>query len=186
MTKKALNTIADLRFGLYAQAEPSGSAYYLQVRHFTETGRLITEPDEYVTIYKDNISHILQDGDVLLVGKGHRLFSWCYKEMERPAVASSIFFVLRPDATIICPEYLTAILNAPQTKKTFLQIGSGTNIFSIRKSELGAFEIPLPAMSEQKKIAALAELHQQEVALAQKVIEQKQNFYASVIAKLIK
>jgi len=114
------------------------------------------------------------------------LFSWCYRKIEQPAVASSIFFVLRPDTRIIYPEYLTAILNAPQTKKTFLQIGSGTNIFSIRKSELGAFEVPLPNMTEQRTIAALSELYQQQVALAQQMIEQKQNLYTAIISKLIK
>jgi restriction endonuclease S subunit len=106
--------------------------------------------------------------------------------MQQPAIASSIFFVLRPDTRIIHPEYLSAILNAPQTKKAFLQIGSGTNIFSIRKSELGAFEVPIPTLAEQKKIAALAELYRQQVALALQLIEQRQNLYSSIISKLIK
>jgi restriction endonuclease S subunit len=186
MKKQALDQVSEIRFGLYARPELSGSASYLQVRHFDEDGRLIHQLDEFVTLPVKNASHFLQDGDVLFVGKGTRLFSWCYREPQLPAVASSIFFVLRPNTTIIYPEYLSAILNAPQTKKTFLQIGSGTNIFSIRKSELGAFEVPIPAMPEQKKIAALAELHQQEVVLAQQLIERKKNLYTAIISKLIK
>jgi hypothetical protein len=73
------------------------------------------------------------------------------KDNSTPTVASSSFFVLRPNTNKVDPEYLTAILNATQTKAVFQQIGGGTNIFSIRKSELGALQLPLPSMQQQKK-----------------------------------
>jgi len=184
MKRTALDTVCDIRFGLYMQPEPTGTVSYLQARHFSQEGRLILKPDEYITPDRNNLSHILREGDVLFAGKGNRLFSWCYRNMQ-PAVASSIFFVLRSDTGIIYPEYLSAILNAPQTKNAFQQIGNGTNIFSIRKSELGAFEIPLPSLDEQKKIAALSELYQQQIALAQQLVEQKQHLYTAIISKLI-
>jgi restriction endonuclease S subunit len=186
MIKKQLVEISHIRFGLYAQPKPVGNVAYLQARQFNEEGRRVIKTDEYIDIVDVNSSHILLDGDVLFVGKGNRLFSWCYREMEQLAVASSIFFVLRPDASVIYPEYLSTILNAPQSKSVFLQLGSGTNILSIRKSELGAFEIPLPAMSEQKKIAALAKLHQEEITLLQMLIEQKQSLFTALISNLIK
>jgi restriction endonuclease S subunit len=184
--RKRLSDVSDIMFGLYAQPSSFGSAIYLQVRQFSGDGRQIVKSEEYIDINEKNASHILKEGDVLFVGKGNRLFSWCYSKTDDPVVASSIFFVLRPDKRIICPEYLSAILNAPQSKAFFLQMGSGTNIFSIRKSELGAFEVPIPAMPEQIKIAALAALHQEEVALAEQLIEQKRNFYTAIISKLIK
>ena len=179
-------SVCDIRFGLYAQPDPTGSTSYLQVRHFSEDGRLTEQADEYINIDMKNESHRLKEGDVLFVGKGNRLFSWCNTVADQTAVASSIFFVLRPDQRLVYPEYLAAILNAPQTKAAFQQLGSGTNIFSIRKSELGAFEIPLPPMTQQKRIAALAALHQQEIELSQKLIAQKQNLYTAIISKLIK
>jgi restriction endonuclease S subunit len=186
MIKKQLLGLSDIRFGLYAKPKSFGHAVYLQVRQFSEDGRRTVKSEEYININEKNSSHILQDGDVLFVGKGNRLFSWCYRKTKQPAIASSIFFVLRPDTRVIYPEYLSTILNAPQSKAVFLQLGSGTSILSIRKSELGAFEVPLPAMSKQKKIAALAELHREEVALAQQLIEQRQNLYTALISKLIK
>jgi len=123
---------------------------------------------------------------VLFVGKGNRLFAWCYRDTLGPYIASSIFFVLRPKKNIIYPEYLTAILNAPQTKAALLQIGSGTNIFSLRKSELGAFQIPLLPMDEQKKVASLAGVYQKQIALSQELIIQHQKIYSAIISKLIK
>lgn len=130
--------------------------------------------------------HILQANDVLFVGKGNRLFAWCYKDLSMPAVASSSFFVIRPYIYMVYPEYLAAILNAPQTKAVFQQIGGGTNIFSIRKSELGALDIPLPSLPQQKKIAELAKLHQMDMELTQQLLIQKQQLYTAIISKLIK
>jgi restriction endonuclease S subunit len=180
-----LASISDIRFGLYAQPDPSASTAYLQVRQFSEDGRLITKADEYINIDKKTEPHLLKDGDVLFVGKGNRLFSWCYSLKDQQAVASSTFFVLRPDLDLVYPEYLATILNAHPSKAAFQQIGSGTNILSIRKSELGAFEIALPPMQQQKRIAALATLHQQEIELSQKLIAEKQNLYTAIISKLI-
>lgn len=188
-TMKLMTNIAsvcDIRFGFYAQPDPVGSAAYLQVRQFSDDGRLTAEADEFINIDQKAEPHLLREGDVLFVGKGNRLFSWCYHQTDQLAVASSIFFVLRPDLNVIHPDYLAAILNAPPNKAIFQQIGGGTNIFSIRKSELGAFEIPLPPMQQQKRIAALAALHQQEIELSQKLITQKQNLYKAIISKLIK
>ena len=176
--------VSDIRFGLYAQPEPSGSIAYLQVRQFSDDGRLTIQADEYINLDKKTESHLLQEGDVLFVGKGNRLFSWCYHQTDKPAVASSIFFVLRPDINIIDPEYLAAILNAPQSKTTFQQIGGGTNIFSIRKSELGAFSIPLPSIEKQKMIAAISELHQKDTAITHELLTQKKQLYSGIISKL--
>lgn len=179
-------SISDIRFGLYAQPESTGSAAYLQARQFSDDGRLTAEADEFINIDKKAEPHLLNDGDVLFVGKGNRIFSWCYHQTDQPAVASSIFFVLRPDLSVVHPDYLAAILNAPPSKAAFQQIGGGTNILSIRKSELGAFQIPLPSLQQQKRVAALAQLHQKEIALAQQLILQKQNLYTAIISKLIK
>lgn len=176
----------NIRFGLYAQPEESGPVDYLQARQFSDDGRMILQTDQYIKIEKKDEVHLLKDGDVLFVGKGNKLFSWCFESTGRPTIASSIFFVLRPDQHIIYPQYLAAILNAPQSKAVFNQIGGGTNIFSIRKSELGAFQLPLLPMQQQKRIAALTTLHRQEIELAQVIITQKQNLYSAIISKLIK
>lgn len=183
---KSIDDISDIRFGLYSQPETKGTIAYLQVRQFDDAGRQIASADEYINIDKKNEMHLLKDGDVLFVGKGNRLFAWCYYEMDGPSIASSIFFVLKPDQKQIYPQYLAAILNAPQTKAAFQQLGSGTNILSIRKSELGSYQIPILPMHQQRKIAALAELHQKEVDLAQQLITQKQNLYTAIISKMIK
>lgn len=181
-----IGSVCDIRIGLYAKPEPIGIAAYLQARQFSDDGRLVIQADEYIMINKKSASHVLIDGDVLFVGKGSRLFAWCYHETNRPAVASSTFFVLSPNKEVVDPDYLAAFLNSPQSRAAFMQIGGGTNILSIRTSELGAFQIPLPSMEQQKQIAAIAMLHHREIELTQQLLTQKQNMYKAIISKLIK
>ncbi|HPH37331.1 MAG TPA: hypothetical protein PL108_06700 [Sediminibacterium sp.] len=182
----SLQDISDIKIGFPGQPEEEGNLLFLQVRQFNDDGNIIPNSADYTKLDEKSGSHLLKEGDVLFVGKGNRLFAWCYKETTTPTVASSSFFVLRPDTNRVHPEYLAAYLNAPQTKAAFQQLGAGTNIFSIRKSELGAFQIPLLSMEMQQKVAALAYLHQKEVQLAKEIIDQKQILYKSIIYKLIK
>lgn len=184
--KQTIINICSIKFGLYEQPKSAGAISYLQARQFNDQGKLITMNEEFVTLNEKTEPYLLKDGDVLFVGKGSRLFSWCYREDIGPAIASSIFFILRPDQKLVYPEYLAAVLNAPQSQTVFKQIGGGTNIFSIRKSELGAFEISLPSMTKQKRIAALTALHQQEIHTLEQLAKQKQNLYTAILSKLLK
>ena len=184
--KSTINEISDIRFGFYSQPVEGGNIPYVQVRQFDDQGMLMAEANDFVVLDQKSESHLLKDGDVLFVGKGNRLFAWCYRDTDGPYIASSIFFVLRPERKLIYPEYLAAILNAPQTKAALLQVGSGTNIFSLRKSELGAFQIPVLAMEDQRRVASIAGLHQKKTVLLQELIAQNQNLYSTIISKLIK
>lgn len=179
-------TISDIRIGFPGQPEAEGNIPFLQLRQFDNEGNLIAGANDFIKLDEKSQPHLLREGDVLFVGKGFRLLAWCYSNDDTPTVASSSFFVLRPNKNKIHPGYLAAFLNAPQTQASLKQLGGGTNIFSIRKSELGAFQIPLLPMDRQKKVAALATLHQQQIQLAKELIEQKQNLYRAIISKLIK
>ncbi len=183
---KKIQDISEIRFGYYAQPEETGTIPYLQVRLFNEQGNLTQKPDEFIKLDNKSESHLLKEGDVLLVGKGNRLFAWCYRESFGPYIASSIFFVLRPYQQIIYPEYLSIVLNISKSKTIFQQLGGGSNIFSIRKSELGSFEIPLPSMDKQIEIAEYTTLYQKDLALSYEILSQKKKLYQGVISKLFK
>ncbi len=181
-----LEDVCDIRFGYHATPSPVGAIPYLQIRHFNEDGHLAYQPLEMIDLDEKSHAHLLQEGDVLFVGKGNRLFAWQYDSTLGPLVASSTFFVLRADKTKVLPSYLTTILNDPAIKAHLQHLGAGTNIFSIRKSELGAVEIPIPPMDRQEKISAMADLYQEEVRLAQHVLEQKQLLFKGVLSSLLK
>lgn len=183
--KKKLGDVAQLQFGVYEKPGIKGNAAYLQAKHFDDGGKLKVPVDSFLKVSKKNENHLLEGGDVLFVGKGFRNFAWTYSPAFGPAVASSIFFVLKPDKAQVLPEFLTALLNAPQTQAYMQSLGAGSSIPSIRKSELDAFALHLPSLEVQEKVVEIARLQEQDIELSKRIIAEKQKVYQSVINRLI-
>lgn len=180
-----LKNLADIRFGYYTQPLEKGDVQYLQARQFDDLGNIVSLSESFID--KDNKSeeHLLSNGDVLFAGKGYRNFAWCYSKDYGPAVASSIFFVIRPDQKAVLPEYLTILFNRVKSQAYFSQLGAGTSINSIRKNELGEFKVPLLPMEQQHKVVALNKLHSKYIRLTQDLLRLKAQRFESVIDQLI-
>lgn len=183
--KKNLKDLTTIRFGFHASPQEQGPIAYLQARQFSDAGVLLAGNETYLDMDEKNQSHLLQDGDVLFVGKGFRTFAWCYRISYGPAIASSIFFVMQPDQTQVYPEYLATVFNLPQSQAYFQQLGAGSSITSIRKNELGEFKVPLLPLEQQKQIVELTRLHTQEVHLLEAILQEKKNLYTATISTLI-
>ncbi len=183
--KVKLADIASLHFGLYAKPKITGDVCYIQTKHFDEEYQLNALIDTKLSLSTKNNTHLLQNGDVLFVGKGMRNFAWTYTSELGNAIASSIFYVIRVDHTKVVPEFLTTLFNLKQTQAYFQSLGAGSSIPSIRKSELEAFTFDLPDLSIQMKVVTLKELHLKSKQLTQQILDQKQNIYQTAINKLI-
>lgn len=181
-----LSEIATLQFGLYAKpSDTNDGAIYLQAKHLDETGIITESLDAKINIDNKSRSHLLQKGDVIFVGKGLRNFAWTYEPSIGPAIASTIFFVIKPDTQRVLPEYLTTIFNTTQSQAHFQTLGAGSSIPSIRKSELEAFPIKLPSLEVQHKIVQLQLLHAKEIELSKTIIQEKQRVFQAIINNLI-
>lgn len=175
-----------MQFGLYDKPKSEGEARYLQVKHFDDFGLFNKGIDEWVDITEKSKGHLLEDGDILFVGKGMRNFAWKYNADIGKAIASSIFFVIKPRHDLVDSNYLATIFNSNKYQSFFQSLGAGSSIPSIRKNELEAVEVPLPTMATQKKIAKLNELHQEELRLTGKLIEEKNKLFQAVINDILK
>lgn len=180
-----LGDIAQLQFGLYAKPTDAGNAVYFQAKHFDEWGDRAELVDAFIEIDSKNQSHLLEDGDILFVGKGMRNFAWTYDKVYGPAIASSIFFVIKSDRSKVLPEFLTTLFNLPQTQAYFQSLGAGSSIPSIRKSELEAFTLKLPGLEVQKEAIRIKQLHYFDMDLSKRIISEKQRLFQAVIRKLI-
>lgn len=186
MTKIPLKDISDIRFGFYSKSASKGKYNYIQANYFDNNGFLINPSDSFINIGDKDLSHILQDGDVLFISKGFRYFAWCYHNDFGPAVASAIFFVIRPDINKVLPEYLTTFFNLPKNQEFFKQFGAGSSIPSIRKSELGSLMIPVLPVSMQKNVVALNSLYRKDFELSSQLLKYKTELYQSVISNILK
>lgn len=185
MMRINLAEIAKIRFGLYSQPEENGDAAYLLVRHFDDHGVQSVPVDAYLQVDGMDEGHFLKEGDVLLAGKGQRNFAWTYQAEMGLAVASSVFFVIRPDVKRVLPDYLTTIFNTRGAQGYFQSLASGTSMPSIRKSELEAFPVFLPSMETQNKVVKLKKLYEREMELSSKIVWEKQKLFEFLINGII-
>ena len=181
-----IKEIANIQFGYYGQPSKNGTIPYFQAKHFNEFGQYIGENDTFLEEDPKSVANLLQDGDVLFVAKGFRFFATLYKEDFGNAIASSIFFVLRPDKTRIIPAYLVSVLNLPKNLLHFQQSGAGSTIPSIRKNELADFTFNLVSLEQQQKVVALQELYFKDIQITDALIREKQKLFQTTISKIIK
>ncbi len=181
---KSLKKIANIKFGLHAQSQEYGKVLYLQAGHFSNKGKLLQIPASFIDVHGRLNEHLLEDGDILLAGKGNRNFAWCYRSNLGPAVASTIFFVIQPRQDLINPEYLTAYFNLEKCQLHFRKLGEGSNVASIRKSELGELNIPILMMKKQLEIAAISKLHEEQIEITEKIQQRKYELYEAVMNNL--
>lgn len=181
-----LSDITTIQFGYYDTPSEEEGLHYLQARHFDEDGEFTLFDTSYIPFDDKSRKHILQSGDILLAGKGYRLFAWQYNGQISPAVASTLFFVIKiADPQRVLPQYLTTFLNLPQTQTYLRQLGAGTSIPSIRKNELSELAVPLPDLATQEQVVQIQTLHKRQLTLLNQLIAEKQQLVENLIKKLI-
>lgn len=173
--KTQLSNIASVHSGIYAKPEYEGEVYYIQANHFNAS----KEFDVYV---KPNLklegkikTHLLQTGDILLAAKGNNNFAVLYKDIIKPAVASSTFIVIRiKDKQTALPEFVTWFLNLPSTQ-AFLQSSSkGSGIPSITKNIIEHLEITIPPVQKQLSIIKFHSLRKLEQSIYKQLDDLKE------------
>ncbi|MEZ0484972.1 restriction endonuclease subunit S [Fibrella aquatica] len=185
MLEKLLD-IAQVQFGYYDTPSEHGEVYYLQAKHFDDSGEFNRFDDSFIPLDEKSQKHILQPGDILLAGKGYRLFAWQYEGQPSPAVASTLFFVINvKNENQVLPTYLTTFLNLPKTQAYLKQLGAGTSIPSIRKNELGDLSVPVPSLPMQQNVVHVQVLHQRQIKLLTSLISEKQLLVENLINQLI-
>ncbi len=167
--QKKVRDISNIQTGLFAKPSGKGEVVYLQSRHFDEFGQLFTTLHPDLTADGISEKHLLRDGDVLFAAKGTKNFAAVYEHHNKPAVASTSFFVIRLTNKKVLPEYLAWFLNSHSTQTFLKGQAMGTSIASISKVVLESLEIALPGIETQKAILQITKLRTKEKALKQEI-----------------
>lgn len=149
--------------GPYAKSHPEGEVYCLQGRDFNDYKQLSGAIEPTVLKNANIKKHFLNYGDVLVAAKGSDYFAFTYKNEVTPAVASSMFMVLRNiDTSKVVPDFVTWFINHPNTQSYLSAAAKGTSIQSINKKTIETMEIPLPTIKKQQLIIDAAHLVKEE------------------------
>jgi hypothetical protein len=168
--RKKLEDIVRFSTGIYEKPGLHGEVYYVQARHFDLKRNWIPSvlPDLPYSTRLDK--HLLKPGDVLLTAKGNRPFAVVYSGLVKPAVASSLFMVLKPNEEILS-EFLCLFLNHPNTQRLLIEASKGTSLASFTIGDVASLELNLPVIEKQKKIVEYCQLVDKRKAIISEIEE---------------
>lgn len=187
-----LITIADIRMGATLRGRdatrpvPSGSCYIVRIGDISQDGELVTEelvriePNESV-----NQDSFLRSGDVLFPNRGTRTTALAYRRDLPRTLVGAQFFVLRPDAERVLPEYLAWFLRTEEAARYFAERRKGTYVKIIQRSDLAEMEMPVPSLDVQQKIVEAAGLALRERILAERLASLKWKLARGLLSKAV-
>lgn len=122
----------------------------------------------------------VQDGDILFAAKGARFYAACTGVPPGHAVCVPAFFHLRVHAAAqVDPHFLAWQINQPPCQRQLTLAAEGSSQLSIRRTVLERLALRVPAVEEQRRIVALAELAKRErQALQQLIFNREQQLQA--------
>jgi len=181
----SIGDIADLFSGIYVNTSTSRGkeVYYLQLGHWDKekrwTNYIYPELCKETRLYKN----YLEKGDILLATKGIDHPAMLYDESYTPAIASSVFTVLRIKQTdIVLPEYLQWYLNHPTTARKLAAASQGTSMPLINREVIEQLEVPIPSLEKQQTILLAHDLQQQAIQLRAQINQLDETiFYYNIL-----
>jgi len=176
-----LKDIVNIKSGYFYRPCRNGEVTYYNISDFDETGKITAKDFKGFSSRIANTAHYLQDGDILFAAKGPKNFAWLYEGQQAPAIASSSFYVIRPDKKKVLPRFLHFYLNQLQVLNQLKRKAEGTSLPMIRKGDLENLDIKLPPLPEQEKFVQFFELAEKEKKLSKRLMAFKQNYYQQII-----
>ena len=188
--KETIRNLVQIQLGYQFRSKPEGdehgSVKLIQVKDILpdrsgilSDKALRFEPD------RDPTKQLLQEGDVLFMGKGSAPFVCTVRGLTGSTVAGGMFFILRPDTQRVLPDYLAWVLNDKRTlEKLMIACGTGVAMPVIRRKELEKVQVSLPPLELQKKISELLKMKAQEQDLMKELAEQKEILTEGLCKKL--
>lgn len=172
--------IAELLSGIYVNTSASRgqTVYYLQMRHWDKKRKWIRDVEPELCEEKRFNKNYLQSGDLLLATKGTDPFAALYDGRYQPAIASSVFTILRIiDPRSILPAYLQWYLNHPATTKTLVASARGTSMPLITRDVIEELQVPVPSIKKQELIVGTHRLQQQATQLRSRMIQLNETLF---------
>lgn len=126
-------------------------------------------------------NYILQEGDLLLPGRGTAIRTAVFHEQRFPCIAHSNVIVIRPDEKKLSGVYLKVFLDSPLGNKLISGAQQGMTIMNISYKDLATLEIPIPTMMEQEKVA---DEYSKELDKYKRTIREAEERWNAVVKKL--
>lgn len=181
-----LEDLAEIYTGLPSRESQEGDVRFLRISDVTELAQGRTP-----TLARGDVSEVgralpIQPCDVVVGARGSATDVCGADERIVGAYISLELYLVRPDTRKIHPSYLKAVLQLPATQAALRTHKQGTGLTRIPKEALAQLEIPLPALGTQRKIAALADLVEEEERLLARLADRKGIYHREILNRAVR
>ncbi len=180
-----LGDIANIQFGPFEKGQAQGELKYLHASHFDVHYQPSLFKESFIPLTEKSERFILQENEVILSGKGLRIFAWAYDGSWGKVVPSSLFYILKLKTKAIKGDYLAHWLNSAKTQHQLKLMSAGASVPSLPKKELQALEVPLPTILQQQQIIQLAHLLNKDIQLQEELLNQKKQLKKGLLNDIL-
>lgn len=169
-----------------SKLDPSadGGVLAVQLRDITTDGRIDAEHLTRVDLGHIGERYFVRSGDVLFRSRGdHNTASALDEYFAEPAIAVLPLIVLRPDRTLVTPEYIAWTINQPEAQRHFDVAARGTSIRMVPKTSLDDLHIDVPDLETQRRIVMTDALAAREVILMGLLADRKRDLTNRLLAE---
>jgi type I restriction enzyme, S subunit len=143
---------------------------------------MITTNQEINQAYKKTI---LEKGDLMIALRGEIGLVCLVDERIVGCNLTRGIARVTPKINLVDSAYLLWAMRAPMCRRDFIRRANGSALQEISISELRKIIVPIPSLSEQKKIAEILGNWDEAIALTEKAIAAKQKLKKALYKKLI-
>ena len=159
-----LRTLGTLRSGYVPSAADrgrpgQGTLRALQARDVAPDGSIAWAALSHVDPVRDGDRYVIREGDLLLPLRSARLQAVVARDVPPDVIAAGHWALLTPDPDRADAGYLAWYLNHPATRARLTALMSGGSLIFLPLSAIRDFEIELPPLDLQHRIAHTAALH---------------------------
>jgi type I restriction enzyme S subunit len=144
--------------------------------------------NRFISTYKFNELRSVQlhPGDIVMTMMGTIGLSAVVPDAIQPGIMDSHLLRIQPDHSIVDPTYLVKLLRDSENLKRQIRAKSQGGIMSgLNASIVKSLIVPLPALPEQKKIAAILDSVDDAIQATQAVIDQTRKVKQGLLQQLL-
>lgn len=173
MVRRSLGEIAEIRGGYIAPASsPSGvegTVRGLQASDVGPDGSIAWPAVRAVSAPRDPGRYELREGDVLLPLRSMRMAATVARHVPTGVIAVGSWAMLTPRAEQAVPDFLAWYLNHPTTARRLGKLSQGSSLQFLSLGAIRDFEVELPSIEVQHRIARAHQLESRVSELEQQL-----------------
>jgi hypothetical protein len=127
----------------------------------------------------------LKKGDVLFIAKGSNNYALEFNLNLPNVIASSAFFVIRPDTATVSAAYLAWYMNQTEAQRYIKENTAGTYIPNINKGTVDSMLVEIPSLEVQQKIVAIEQLRKRERLLHEVIAKKNDELISAVLSQIL-